>query len=97
MISLNSARSASEYRCVGPVISIICVSKTDFVNSGSYFTALFVVVLGITTFAGFGGSFFIIGFALGFIETRVFGSNPPFFATGAAAGFAGTAGLATGF
>jgi hypothetical protein len=73
------------------------VSNTDLVNSGSYLTALFVVVFGIATFAGFGGSFLITGFAVGFIDTKDLGSNAlGFFATGFAAAPAGTAGLTSG-
>jgi len=70
------------------------------VNSGSYLTALLIVVFGITTFDGLGGSFFITGLAVGLIDTRDFGSNAPGFlgATGLAGGVtatgAGAAGLA---
>jgi hypothetical protein len=48
------------------------VSKTDLVNSGSYFFTDRVVVFGITTFRGFGGSFFNMGLIGGFIETSDF-------------------------
>src|SRR3977135_4480349 len=89
MISLNSVRSLSAYLIVGPLFSYIGVSKTDLVNSGSYFTALLTVVFGITTFVGLGGSFFITGFAVGLIDTKDLGSTAPFFFT---AGFAATGG-----
>ncbi|HEX4876596.1 MAG TPA: hypothetical protein VFV31_07985 [Chitinophagaceae bacterium] len=70
-------------------------SNTDLVNSGSYLTELLVVVLGITTFDGFGGSFLVTGATFGFIETNDLGSTVPgFLATGLGAG-AGS-GLATG-
>ncbi|HJS53065.1 MAG TPA: hypothetical protein VJ765_00935 [Chitinophagaceae bacterium] len=39
----------------------------------------FVVVFGITTFTGFGGSFFTIGFIWGFTETRDLFSWPAAF------------------
>src|SRR5882724_2990034 len=98
MISLNSVRSASEYLIVGPFCSYIGVSNTDLVNSGSYFTALLIVVLGITTFVGLGGSFFTIGFVAGLMETSDFGSTAPFFlATGlTTGGGAGVAGFTSG-
>jgi hypothetical protein len=54
------------------------VSKTDFVNSGSYFFTDRVVVFGITTFIGFGGSFFKMGFGVGFTDTRDFGAATGF-------------------
>ena len=71
-------------------------------NSGSYFTELFVVVFGITTLVGRGGSFFITGLTCGLIDTSDFGSTCPFFiagfgATGASFTGALTAGLLTGF
>jgi hypothetical protein len=71
------------------------VSNTDFVKSGSYFTALFVVVFGMTTLAGFGGSFFITGFGIGLIETSELGSLAPFLGGGGGAGFG--ASWTTGF
>src|SRR5688572_28735780 len=78
---------------LGPVCWYAIVSSTDLVNSGSYLTELLVVVRGITTFTGFGGSFFNTGFTLGLIETRDLGSKPPgFFATG----FCGTIGFGAG-
>ncbi|HET9825948.1 MAG TPA: hypothetical protein VFP87_11470 [Chitinophagaceae bacterium] len=55
------------------------MSKTDFVNSGSYFFTDLVVVFGITTFTGFGGSFFKIGFIVGFTDTRDFAGAIGFF------------------
>jgi hypothetical protein len=48
------------------------VSKTDFVNSGSYFFTDRVVVFGIATFTGFGGSFFKMGLTVGFTDTKDF-------------------------
>src|SRR5688500_11023899 len=110
MISLNSMRSLSEYLMVGPDENIVAeASRTDLVNSGSYFTELLVVVLGMITFMGFGGSFLITGFTFCLIDTSDLGSALPGFftrgldgsglatglTTGLAAGFA-TA-LATGF
>jgi hypothetical protein len=79
----------------------------DLVKSGSYLTVDLVVVLGITTLVGLGGSFLVTGFTLAFIETRERGS--PFFgigggggtgaglAAGAGAGLTGAAFTATGF
>jgi hypothetical protein len=63
------------------------VSSTDLVNSGSYLTALLVLVLGITSLAARGGSFLTTGFTLGLMDTSELGSTPPFLAeaTGAAA------------
>jgi hypothetical protein len=67
------------------------------VNSGSYFTELLVVIFGITTFDGLGGSFFKICFTGGFIVTRDLGSlGFGFLATMGTAGLAAGAG-ATGF
>src|SRR4030095_7775343 len=77
MISLNSTNSASEYLCTGAPGSCACESSTDLVNSGSYFFTDLVVVFGITTFVGLGGSFFTIGFTVGFTETKDFA--PSFF------------------
>ncbi|MDP4263958.1 MAG: hypothetical protein Q8941_15630 [Bacteroidota bacterium] len=67
-------------------------------NSGSYFTALLIVVFGITTFVGLGGSFFITGFVAGLIETSDLGSTNPFFlATGlTTGGGVGVAGFTSG-
>ena len=67
------------------------VSKIDFVNSGSYLTAVLIEVFGITTLAGLGGSFFITGRGAGLMDTSGF--------TGGSAGFLGAAGagLASGF
>jgi len=71
------------------------------VNSGSYFTALLIVVFGITTFVGLGGSFLITGLAVGLIDTKDLGSTAPFFffATGwgATGGACLTSGLCGGF
>jgi len=75
-------------------------SSTDLVNSGSYLTELLVVVLGITTLVGFGGSFLVTGVTLGFIETSDLGSIVPgFFTTGlgAGSGLAGALATAAGF
>jgi hypothetical protein len=66
------------------------------VKSGSYFTALFVVVFGITILDGFGGSFFITGFAVGLIETNDCGSFPDFLTMGFG-GCACCTGLGSGF
>ncbi|HEX7904963.1 MAG TPA: hypothetical protein VF487_13895 [Chitinophagaceae bacterium] len=82
-------------------------SNTDLVNSGSYFTELLVVVFGITSLVGLGGSFLITGFTFCFIETKDWGSlglgfliTTGGFSTALAAtatGFTGAAtGLATG-
>jgi hypothetical protein len=79
------------------------VSNTDFVNSGSYFFTDRVVVFGITTFKGFGGSFFTIGFITGFTDTKDFAVISCFFkgAGSFAAGLrtfgAGAGFLETGF
>jgi hypothetical protein len=73
------------------------VSNTDLVNSGSYFTVLLVVVFGITTFVGFGGSFLITGLAVGFIETRDLGSFGFGFFIGAGGAGGGAAGFASTF
>src|SRR5688572_25657302 len=95
MISRNSERSASEYLIVGPVCSYIGFeSNTDFVNSGSYFTELLVVVFGITTLEGLGGSFLITCFTEGFIDTNDLGSLL-FGFLGATKGAGFSAGLAT--
>jgi hypothetical protein len=80
---------------------------------GSYFFTDLVEVFGITTFTGFGGSFFTIGFIWGFTETKDLFSWPAgFFSaclagftsgffgttfTGALATFLGAGFLATGF
>src|SRR5690606_11733273 len=96
IISLNSIRSESEYLIVGPVCSCIGVSNTDLVNSGSYFTAVRVVVFGITTFVGRGGSFFTTGFAVGLMDTSDFGSTSPLFLAAGLAG-AGVADFTSGF
>ncbi|MEI9810992.1 MAG: hypothetical protein WDO16_25660 [Bacteroidota bacterium] len=96
MISLNSTRSLSEYLIVGPLFSYIGVSNTDFVNSGSYFTALLVVVFGITTLVGLGGSFLMTGLAVGLIDTNDLGSIAPFF-LGKGLAATATGGGATGF
>lgn len=100
MISLNSARSASEYLIEGPVCSFMgVVSNTDFVNSGSYLTAVLVIIFGITTFEGLGGSFLTTGFAVCLIETNDCGSFGSFFAftgTGAGVGAATGTGFAAG-
>jgi hypothetical protein len=56
-----------------------------------------VVVFGITTFVGLGGSFLTTGFAVGFIETNDLGSGAPFLPagfTGGAAGFTSGFGVA---
>src|SRR5204863_3134054 len=105
MISLNSFNSGSEYRWVGPLCSIACASSTDLVNSGSYFTELFVVIFGITTFDGLIGSFFKTCFTGGLNVTRDLGSfgfgffgSTTGFSTGFGAGAGAAAtGLATGF
>ena len=78
--------------CIGDV------SNTDLVNSGSYFTELFVVVRGITTFPGLGGSFLITGFTVCFIDTNDLGSLAEGFFTGMgfSAGLATDTGFATG-
>jgi hypothetical protein len=84
---------------------VAATSRTDLVNSGSYFTELLVVVLGITIFECFGGSFFITGFTLTLIDTNDLGSTTPGFrgfgagASGLATalGATGGAGFATGF
>jgi hypothetical protein len=55
------------------------VSKTDLVNSGSYFFTDRVVVFGMTTFVGFGGSFFKIGLIAGFTDTKDFACASCFF------------------
>ena len=103
MISLNSVKSVSEYLITG-VVSCTTgeASSTDFVKSGSYFTADFVLIFGITTLAGLGGSFFTTGCTFCFIETKDLGSTPPFLATGFGAstfgaGAGAVAGLLTGF
>lgn len=50
------------------------VSKTDLVNSGWYFTELFVFISGITTLAGLGGSFLGSGLGGGGgVDTNDFG------------------------
>src|SRR5258705_13955880 len=92
MISLNSPKSLSEYLCVGPVEGwYILASRTDLVNSGSYFTEFLVVVFGITIFKGLGGSFLITGFTLGLIDTNDLGSIVPgFFTTAFGAWASGT-------
>src|SRR2546423_1340540 len=46
------------------------LSKTDLVNSGSYFFTDLVVIFGSTIFTGLGGSFFTIGFIAGFTDTN---------------------------
>src|SRR5258705_7556943 len=98
MISLNSPKSLSEYLCVGPVEGwYILASRTDLVNSGSYFTEFLVVVFGITIFKGLGGSFLMTGFTLGLIDTNDLGSIVPGFFT-TAFGASGTAtALTAGF
>jgi len=73
------------------------VSNTDLVNSGSYLTALFTVVFGITILDGLGGSFFITGFAVGLIDTSDCGSKAPgFFTTGGGVTSAGLAATGLG-
>ncbi|HEU4574573.1 MAG TPA: hypothetical protein VFS36_06185 [Chitinophagaceae bacterium] len=95
---MNSASSASEYRIVGPFCSFTGVSRTDLVNSGSYLTAFEVVVFGITTFTGLGGSFFTIGFTGGFIDTSDLGSVPAgFFGAGFTGWLLGAGLLTTAF
>src|SRR5215218_10449315 len=42
---------------VGPFSWCFCESNTDRIKSGSYLIFLSVLVLGITTFVGFAGSF----------------------------------------
>src|SRR5580704_13689008 len=65
--SLNSVSSLSLYLIVGPVESCCRVSKTDFVNSGSYLRTVFVFISGITTFTGLAGTagFFASGLGAG--------------------------------
>ncbi|HEX2846702.1 MAG TPA: hypothetical protein VHN59_09135 [Chitinophagaceae bacterium] len=66
-------------------------------NSGSYLTALFTVVFGITILDGLGGSFFIIGFAVGLMDTSDCGSKAPdFFTTGGGVTSAGLAATGLG-
>src|SRR6266404_5537575 len=54
------------------------VSNTDFVNSGSYFFTDRVVIFGITTLTGFGGSFFNIGLIIGLTDTKDFACDSCF-------------------
>jgi hypothetical protein len=72
------------------------VSNTDFVNSGSYFFTDRVVVFGITTFTGLGGSFFNIGLIKGFTDTKDFAVGSCFL-TGACSFAAGFEAFASGF
>src|SRR6187402_1707031 len=68
MSSLNSPSSASLYLIVGPVCSSCGVSKTDFVNSGSYLRTVFVFISGMTTLVGLAGG--AAGFLIsGLIDT----------------------------
>src|SRR6185295_9297368 len=55
MSSRNSCSSASLYLMVGPCGSASGWSRTDLVNSGSYFLTVFVFNSGITTFIGLAG------------------------------------------
>jgi len=65
------------------------MSNIDFVNSGSYFTELFIVVRGMITLPDFGGSFLITGCTFGLIDTNDLGSTAPdFFGGGSGTGFA---------
>src|SRR4051812_5269602 len=85
MSSLNSPSSASLYLIVGPVCSSCGVSKTDFVNSGSYLRTVFVFISGMTTFTGLAGG------AAGFftsclIDTEGGEVTMAFLASGAATG-----------
>src|ERR1700730_5946324 len=63
--SLNSVSSLSLYLIVGPVEFCCRVSKTDFVNSGSYLRTVFVFISGITTFTGLGGATGFFGSTFG--------------------------------
>jgi len=77
---------------VGPVCSSCGVSKTDFVNSGSYLRTVFVLISGITTFVGLagGGAGFLTS---GLIDTGGGGGITAFFTSSLGAGLvAATAG-----
>ncbi|HLF47520.1 MAG TPA: hypothetical protein VI548_13910 [Chitinophagaceae bacterium] len=70
------------------------------VKSGSYFFTDFVLVLGITIFVGFAGSFFTVDFITGFTDTKERAISKFDFFAAAFTGFATiflAAGLATGF